>query len=113
MKTIAIIGAGLLGRLIALSLTRQGYQVTLFDKDQKNAHQSAAYAAAGLLTPLGEAMHCQVNIVEMGFIALKLWPELLANLSQYTFFQQTGSIVISHQQDSANQQRFIGYLKIY
>ena len=53
MPTIAIIGAGLMGRLVALSLNRQGYKITLFDKDQKNGQQSAAYAAAGLLTPLG------------------------------------------------------------
>jgi len=110
MKNIAIIGAGLLGRLIALSLARQGYQVTLFDKDNKEGHLSAAYAAAGLLTPLGESMNCEANIVEMGFLSLKLWPKLLASLSTYTFFQQTGSIVVSHQQDNADQRRFNRYL---
>ncbi len=57
IKTIAVVGAGLMGRLVALSLVRQGYQITLFDKDNKQAKNSAAYAAAGLLTPLGEAHH--------------------------------------------------------
>jgi len=96
-----------------LSLARQGYQVTLFDKDNKEGHLSAAYAAAGLLTPLGESMNCEANIVEMGFLSLKLWPKLLASLSTYTFFQQTGSIVVSHQQDNADQRRFNRYLSSY
>jgi glycine oxidase len=110
MQTIAIIGAGLIGRLAALSLTRQGYSVTLFDKDQKNGQQSAAYAAAGLLTPLGEAMHSQANIVAMGFAALPLWPQLLSTLPGYSFYQQTGSIVVSHEQDINDYQRLRRFL---
>ena len=94
---IAIIGAGLMGRLLALSLHRQAeLEVTLFDKDTKLAHNSAAYAAAGLLTPLGESLHCETNIVEMGFESLSLWPSLLASLEEHTFFQQTGAIMVSH-----------------
>lgn len=110
MPTIAIIGAGLMGRLLALSLNRQGYKVTLFDKDQKNGQQSAAYAAAGLLTPLGEAMHSPANIVAMGFAALPLWPKLLSTLSSYSFFQQTGSLVVSHEHDIADYQKLTRFL---
>ncbi len=108
---IAIIGAGLMGRLLALSLLRAGEKVTLFDKDNKLAHQSAAYAAAGLLTPLGESLHCEANIVEMGFASLKLWPELLASLDEQTFFQQTGAIMVSHEQDKGDYQRFVRHLQ--
>ena len=110
MSTIAIIGAGLMGRLLALSLNRQGYKVTLFDKDQKNGQQSAAYAAAGLLTPLGEAMHSPANIVAMGFAALPLWPKLLNTLSGYSFFQQAGSLVVSHEHDIADYQKLTRFL---
>ncbi|WP_274620256.1 FAD-dependent oxidoreductase [Colwellia maritima] len=85
---IAIVGLGLIGRLIALSLHRQSeYNVTLFDRDNKLAHNSAAYAAAGLLTPLGESLHSEANIVAMGFESLLLWPTLLASLDEHTFFQ--------------------------
>ena len=110
MPTIAIIGAGLMGRLIALSLNRQGYQVTLFDKDHKNGQASAAYAAAGLLTPLGEAMHSPANIVAMGFASLSLWPTLLQSLSGYNFYQQTGSLVVSHEQDIGDYHRLKRFL---
>lgn len=117
---IAIIGAGLMGRLVALSLLRddnlkQQYankvNITLFDKDSKLAHNSAAYAAAGLLTPLGESLHCEPAIVEMGFESLQLWPKLLASLDEYTFFQQTGAIMVSHEQDKGDYLRFVRHLK--
>jgi len=108
---IAIIGAGLMGRLIALSLLRTGQSITLFDKDTKLAHNSAAYAAAGLLTPLGESLHCQPNIVEMGFASLQLWPQLLATLDEHTIFQQTGAIMVSHEQDKGDYLRFVRHLQ--
>lgn len=114
---IAIVGAGLMGRLLALSLLRQqpkgqqGDHITLFDKDSKLAHNSAAYAAAGLLTPLGESLHCEANIVEMGFKSIALWPELLNGLDEHTIFQQTGAIMVSHEQDKGDYQRFVRHLK--
>jgi glycine oxidase len=121
---IAIVGAGLMGRLVALSLLRgedlkgnklrdkqpQNVTITLFDKDNKLAHNSAAYAAAGLLTPLGESLHCEPNIVNMGFESLRLWPILLDSLDEYTFFQQTGAIMVSHEQDKGDCQRFVRHL---
>lgn len=108
---IAIVGAGLIGRLLALSLHRQtDYDVTLFDKDTKLAHNSAAYAAAGLLTPLGESLHSEPNIVAMGFESLLLWPNILASLDEQTFFQQTGAIMVSHEQDKGDYLRFVRHL---
>ena len=107
---IAIVGAGLMGRLTALSLTRQGHKVSLFDKDNKQATQSAAYAAGGLLTPLGESMSCEPNIVEMGFSALKKWPALLATLEGDVYFQQQGAIMVSHEQDQGDYQRFARFI---
>ena len=100
---IAIIGAGLMGRLLALSLLRnerllqeelKSVNITLMDKDNKLAHNSAAYAAAGLLTPLGESLHCEPNIVDMGFKSLRLWPALLDSLEEHTFYQNTGAILV-------------------
>ena len=96
---LAIIGAGLLGRLSALMLKRQGYDVTLIDKDDQQGKQSSAYAAAGLLTPLGEAMHAPADIVSMGFESLALWPSIIASLEEHVFFQQDGSLMVSHEQD--------------
>jgi glycine oxidase len=117
---IAIVGAGLMGRLLALFLLRNEHSkekkpekvtITLFDKDNKFAHNSAAYAAAGLLTPLGESLHCEPNIVSMGFESLRLWPTLIDSLDEQTLFQQTGAIMVSHEQDKGDYQRFLRHLK--
>jgi len=108
---IGIVGAGLMGRLTALSLIRQGHQVTLIDRDNKDGRKSAGYAAAGLLTPLGESLHCEANIVEMGIASLKLWPEILSTLQQTVYFQQYGAIMISHEQDQGDYLRFSRYVK--
>ena len=105
--SIGVVGAGLMGRLTALSLIRQGYQVTLIDKDAPSGHQSAGFAAAGLLTPLGESLHCQQNIVEMGMASLSLWPTILAGLQQPVYFQQSGTLVISHDQDKGDYWHFV------
>ncbi len=110
MAKIAVVGAGLIGRMTALSLTRQDHQITLFDKDSKQATQSAAFAAAGLLTPLGESLHCEPNIVEMGVASLGLWPELIATLQAEVDFQQRGALMISHQQDYGEYQRLTHHL---
>ena len=100
-----------MGRLCALSLNRAGHNIQLFDKDSKTGTQSAAYAAAGLLTPLGESLHAERNIVELGFASMKLWPKLLSTLEQYHFFQQQGSIVLSHEQDKGDYLRLWRHLQ--
>ncbi|WDD99250.1 glycine oxidase ThiO [Thalassomonas actiniarum] len=111
MANIAIVGAGLIGRLTALTLQRQGYRISLFDKDDKAGHNSAAYAAAGLLTPLGEAIGCEANIVAMGLTSLKLWPGIINTLAEPVFFQQTGALLVSHTQDQGDYLRFKRYLQ--
>ena len=120
MTSIAIIGAGLMGRLAALKLTQVQHQNTklaktavkvyLFDKDAKTGSLSAASAAGGLLTPLGESLCCENWIVEMGFDALALWPSILAELEMPVFFQRQGAVAVAHGEDGGDMQRFKRHL---
>jgi glycine oxidase len=109
-KTIAVVGAGLMGRLAALSLKRLGHEVSLFEQGGFDGRQSAARAAAGMLTPLAESQCSPPWVVEMGFTGLKLWPELLASLDKWVYFQQAGSLVVAHEQDRGDIQRFSRHL---
>lgn len=111
MATVAIVGAGLIGRLIACLLAQQGIKVTLFDKDSREGKLSAAFAAAGLLTPLGESLTCDANMVAMGRRSLKLWPKLISQLSLEVPFQHQGSLIVNHHQDFAEFQRFYRHIK--
>jgi glycine oxidase len=103
---IVILGAGLMGRLLACQLARAGHQLELFEAGGPEAHQSAARAAAAMLAPLAESAVTETSVVEMGIHALKRWPELLAQLDEPVFFQQEGTLVLWHRQDAAEAERF-------
>ncbi len=109
-----IAGAGLLGRLMAWQLLRQGHAVTLFDKDTVNGESAAGRVAAAMLAPYSEAVSCEREIFDWGLQSMQLWPELLQQLQQdleqapqqdniqTVSYQQRGSVVIAHQQDQSS-----------
>jgi glycine oxidase len=103
---IVILGAGLMGRLLACQLARAGHQLELFDAGGPEALNSAARAAAAMLAPLAESAITETSVVEMGIHSLKRWPELIAQLDKPVFFQQEGTMVLWHRQDAAEADRF-------
>ncbi|GAB6070358.1 FAD-dependent oxidoreductase [Thiomicrorhabdus hydrogeniphila] len=110
LPKIAILGAGLLGRMLTVSLMKD-YQITLFDKDNGDAKQSAGYLAAAMLAPLAESADCDLKIMKMGEKALILWPEFIKKLSTPVFFQQAGSLIVTFDQDIASLKQFTSRLK--
>src|SRR5690606_9848775 len=52
---IAILGAGLMGRLLALELAREGHRVEVFEAKGPEADGAAARVAAAMLAPLAES----------------------------------------------------------
>ncbi len=103
---ITILGAGLMGRLLACQLARAGHQLEMFDTSGPDASNSAARAAAAMLAPLAESAITELPVVEMGIHSLQRWPELLAQLDEPVFFQQEGTLVLWHRQDAAEAERF-------
>lgn len=101
----AVLGAGLMGRLLALSLSREGHTVELFERGGPDADTSAARVAAAMLAPLAEAVDAEPLIVDLGRASLTLWPALLDRLPAPIFFQQNGTVIVWHSQDrdQANQ----------
>jgi glycine oxidase len=102
----AVLGAGLMGRLLAVQLARAGHQVELFDAGGPQAEGSAARVAAAMLAPLAESAVTETSVVQMGLHALARWPALIAQLDHPVFFQQEGSLVLWHRQDAAEAARF-------
>jgi len=49
LMTAGIVGAGIMGQLMAFGLVNAGWEVTLFDPEM---HNNCSQAAAGLLAPL-------------------------------------------------------------
>lgn len=103
--SVVILGAGLMGRLLALCLARRGHRVDLFDAGGPEAERSAATVAAAMLAPLAESAITEPGVVRMGHHALSRWPELLAALPRPVFFQREGTLIVWHRQDAAEAQR--------
>jgi len=106
-----VLGAGLMGRLLAWQLARAGHAVTVYEAGGADAQGSPARIAAAMLAPLAESAVTESSVVEMGRYSLQRWPELLAQLSQPVFFQQEGTLILWHRQDAGEAQRFARQLQ--
>lgn len=110
MQQIAILGAGLVGCLLAYRLSKQNYRVCLYEQRSQGDSQSAAYTAAAMLAPLAESAISDRLITEMGIASLRRWPDWIAELNSECncsiFFQQQGTLVVWHPQDREEANRF-------
>ena len=105
---IAILGAGLMGRLLALELAREGHRVEVFEAKGPEGDGAAARVAAAMLAPLAESAITEPGVVRMGQYGLTRWPQLIAQLDAPVYFQQNGTLVVWHRQDAADAQRLCG-----
>ncbi|MCW5654521.1 FAD-dependent oxidoreductase [Hydrogenophaga sp.] len=105
-----VLGAGLMGRLLACALAQRGQKVEVFDAGGPDAEHAAARVAAAMLAPLAESAVTELNVVRMGQHALARWPQLIAGLAQPVFLQREGTLVLWHRQDAPEAERFAGQL---
>jgi glycine oxidase len=101
-----VLGAGLMGRLLAHTLAQLGHHVTVYEAQGPDGHGAAARVAAAMLAPLAESAITELPVVRMGQHALKRWPELIAPLPEPVYFQQNGTLVLWHRQDAGEAKRF-------
>jgi len=106
MSHYLIIGSGLIGRLTAWRLIRAGYQVTLLSKDDKTGSDSAGFVAASMVAPLTEAVTAEPLVKTIGMRSYQLWPKWLSELEARVFYQNEGTLVVAHQGDKAEMERF-------
>ena len=108
--SIAIAGAGLVGRLLAWRLSLAGHRVTLCERDSFARSNSAAHTAAAMISPLSEVVVSERKIYDMGMASLKLWPQWLEalNLAQQppVAYAAQGSILVAHPQDASELLQF-------
>ncbi|AIJ47748.1 FAD-dependent oxidoreductase [Comamonas testosteroni] len=108
---IAILGGGLMGRLLSLALAQRGHAIDLYDAHGPQGDGAAARVAAAMLAPLAESAITEPGVVRMGQHGLKRWPELIAQLEQHVFLQQNGTLILWHRQDQGDAARFFGLLE--
>ena len=112
---IAIMGAGLVGRLLAWRLhahysqAENAISITLVDEKKRN-HFGTGLVAAAMVAPYTEAVSTEAITQVIGERSFKLWPNWLNELEAATAkrveFNQRGTLVVSHAQDDASWQRF-------
>ena len=107
----AIVGAGLMGRLLAVALAKRGAQVELFEKGSSDATNAAARIAAAMLAPLAESAITEDNVVRMGVHSLPRWKQIIAELAKPVYFQQDGTLILWHRQDASDAERFSSHLE--
>ena len=107
----AVVGGGLMGRLLAVALAERGAQVDLFDKGHSDATGATARIAAAMLAPLAESVITEDSVVRMGIHSLPRWKELISQLSTPVFFQQDGTLILWHRQDASDAERFTAHLE--
>ena len=113
---IAIIGAGLAGRLLAYRLSQLNYDIDLYEANQLDIKTSAqqlsaaAFTAAGMIAPISEAIDADLDTYFLGKSSLKLWPQIIRELNlsgdKKIAYQQNGSLIICHHQDQAELTHF-------
>jgi len=103
---IAIVGGGLLGRLLAWRASRAGACVALYDAASREGESSAAWVAAGMITPSAEAVDADPEIVAMGRRSLSLWPRWLTELPEPVFYRDDGTLLLWHREDAGEARRF-------
>lgn len=109
---IGIAGAGLLGRLLAFELSSGGHAVTVFDASDGAApafdgQGSAAFTAAGMLSPIAELVHADAAIAWLGMRSLARWRQLAMQLRCPEAFVQRGSLILAHRSDMPLAQRML------
>ena len=113
-QPLVIVGAGLLGRLIAWRLARQhpqrAGQIRVLEKSAPARLECAANTAAAMVAPYAERHVCDASLFELGKRSLTLWPQLLTQLQQDSGvavdYGSQGSLVVAHQADLGELQQF-------
>jgi len=108
---IAIAGVGLVGRVLALNLLKQGHTLTLFDEDTAYGDKAAGMTAAGMLAVFAELETAESIIFDYGKRSIDLWLPLLKMIDIEDAYQLKGSIITAHPQDYSELTHFISTLQ--
>lgn len=114
---IGIAGAGVLGRLLAFTLSRAGHAVQVFDPASgpgpraDSGSRAAGWTAAGMLSPVAELERAGAEVFALGVRSCQLWPQIVQALSELVALQMQGSLLLAHRSDAGAAQRVVGLLQ--
>lgn len=109
-RSIAIVGGGILGRLLALELFERGELVTLFEKGDSNGSSACGYVGLGMLAPWSELPNLPPDdfvTLKLGVLSLDRWPFLLNKIGAVQNYLNKGCLIVARREEFAS----IEYLK--
>ncbi|MEV5648341.1 glycine oxidase ThiO [Nocardia sp. NPDC052254] len=81
MRSLAVVGGGVIGLAVAWRAAEQGWSVTIYDPA---AGTGASWVAGGMLAPLSEGWPGEDDLLAFGAASLRRWPEFAARLRAAT-----------------------------
>jgi glycine oxidase len=108
---VAIVGGGLLGRLLAWRVALSGLGVEVFDANDRLGSKATAWVAGGMVAPQAEAADAEPELVSMGRRGLSLWPEWLRTLSTHVHYSASGTLLLWQRADADEATRFESLLR--
>ncbi|GAA2818033.1 glycine oxidase ThiO [Saccharopolyspora taberi] len=76
---VAVVGGGVIGTSVAWRAATAGYRVSLIDPEPASG---ASFVAGGMLAPVAEAWPGEEDLLELGAVSLRRWPEFAAELER-------------------------------
>lgn len=105
-KCVGIVGAGIVGLLIAEKFHSRGWQVSVFEKDFMEESAHCSRVSAGMLAPCSELEKAEGLIGHLGKASLKLWDDIVKERMLTVSYRREGSLVLAHSCDDAELQHF-------
>lgn len=105
-KTVAIVGAGIVGMLAAENFFSRGWQVVVFEKEKREYSAHCSRTAAGMIAPCSELEVAEGLIGRLGNLSLSLWDELMEKWALDVSYKRKGSIILTHPRDMEELYRF-------
>jgi glycine oxidase len=96
---IAIVGAGIMGRTLALVLANTHFNVVLYEKNSFHRPNNCSAVAAGMLSPYAESLLCLPSLVAIGLAAIEAWRAQIKTLPTPVFFDDTGTLCVAHREE--------------
>ena len=98
---IIIVGGGVIGLGIGWKLSRLGYQVALYERNQVG--RGASWAAAGMLSPLAEAHTQEAELLRLGLESSNRYPEWVRELQEESQididYRKKGTLMVALDRD--------------
>lgn len=91
-RTLAVVGGGVIGSMIAWQAARKGWDTTIYERDPT---ESTSWVAGGMLGCMGEARPGEDTALDLARASARRWPDLLTALADPTIVVATDTVLVA------------------